>query len=48
MTLKLSKLIGIDRDQRYVALFSISMFSMVSILFLNTCLSIAIDIESLG
>ena len=35
-------------DQRYVALFSRSMFSLVFLLFLNTCLFVAIDLESLG
>ena len=34
-------------DQRYVSLFSRSMFSMVSILFLNIFLSTVIDLESL-
>ena len=50
MTLELSTMIGIDlghSDQRYVALFSRSMFSMVLLLFFNTCLSIVIDLESL-
>ena len=50
MTLELSTSIGIDLEhpnQRYVHLFSISMFSMVSVLFLNTCLSVVIDLESL-
>ena len=35
-------------DQRHVALFSRSMFFMVFLLFLNTCLSVAIDLKSLG
>ena len=34
-------------DQRHVALFSRSMFFMVSILFFNTYLAIVIDLESL-
>ena len=33
-------------DQRYVTLFSKSMFFMVFLLFFNTCLSVAIDLES--
>ena len=44
--LHLLELIHEHSDQRYVALFSRSMFSMVSLLFLNVCLSIAIDLES--
>ena len=35
-------------DQRYVTLFSRSMFYMVFLLFFNTCLSTVIDLESLG
>ena len=49
-TLELSTSIGIDLkhpDQRYVALFYRFMFSMVSLLFFNTYLSTAIDLESL-
>ena len=34
-------------DQRYVTLFSRSIFSMVSLLFFNTYLSATIDLESL-
>ena len=34
-------------DQMYVALFSRSMFSMVFLLFFNTCLFVAVDLESL-
>ena len=34
--------------QRFVDFFSRSMFSMVFLLFFNTCLSVAIDLESLG
>ena len=50
MTLELSTLIGIDlgtSDKRYVALFFRFIFSMVSILFLNTCLPTMIDIKNL-
>ena len=33
-------------NQKYVVLFSKPMFSMVFLLFLNSCLSVAIDLES--
>ena len=33
-------------DQRYIALFSISIFSTVSLLFFSNFLSVAIDLES--
>ena len=46
-TLELSTSIGIDPDQRYVALLSSSMFYMVSLLFLNICLSAMIDLRAL-
>ena len=46
------KLIWEHLDRRYVDLFPIYiyiyMFSMISLLFCNTCLSVAIDLESLG
>ena len=51
ITLELSTLIRIDprtSGSKVSILFSISMFSMVSILFLNTYLSVVIDLESLG
>ena len=50
MTLELSTSIKIDPktfNQRYVVLFSRFMFFMVSILFLNKCLSVVIYLESL-
>ena len=51
ITLELSTLIRIDprtSGSKVSILFSISMFSMVAILFLNTYLSVVIDLESLG
>ena len=51
ITLELSTLIRIDprtSGSKVSILFSISMFSMVSILFSNTYLSVVIDLESLG
>ena len=42
------KLIREHLDRRYVDLFPIYMFSMISLLFCNACLSVAIDLESLG